>query len=77
MRIINKMVVFIIKGYQKLLSPLTGNNCRYYPTCSHYSITAFKRFNFLKALWLSTTRILKCNPLFKGGIDPVPKKKEE
>ena len=73
----NKPIIYLIKIYQKFISPLTGNNCRFYPSCSHYSLTAFKRFGFFKALWLSFTRILKCNPYFKGGIDYVPKKKEE
>lgn len=77
MQIINKIFITIIKSYQKLISPLTGNNCRFYPSCSQYSITAFKRFNIFKAFWLSITRILRCNPFFKGGIDYVPKKKKE
>jgi len=77
MRIINKFFIVLIKAYQRLLSPLTGNNCRFYPSCSKYSITAFKHHSFLKAFWLSLTRILRCNPFFEGGIDPVPKNKKE
>lgn len=74
---INKPIIFIIKFYQNLISPLTGNNCRFHPTCSQYSLTAFRRFNFFKAFWLSSKRILKCNPYFQGGIDYVPKNKKE
>jgi len=72
---IKTILIAIVKVYQKTLSPLFPNSCRYYPTCSHYTITAIKTHNIFYALYLSTKRILKCNPLFKGGIDEVPTKK--
>jgi putative membrane protein insertion efficiency factor len=62
----------MIKGYQKYISPGLPPSCRFYPTCSAYSIAAFEKYGFLKGLFLSVKRILKCNPLFKGGYDPVP-----
>jgi hypothetical protein len=62
----------MIKGYQKYISPGLPPRCRFYPTCSSYSIEAFEKYGFIKGLYLSVKRILKCNPFFKGGYDPVP-----
>ena len=66
--------ILLIKAYQYLLSPLFPNSCRFYPTCSHYCIEAFKEHGFFKGVYLGAKRILKCNPLFEGGFDPVPLK---
>lgn len=77
MNIINKIIVKLIKLYKNLISPYLGNNCRFYPTCSSYSITAFQRYNLFKAAYLSLTRILRCNQFFPGGIDHVPKKEDK
>ncbi|MGB1200056.1 MAG: membrane protein insertion efficiency factor YidD [Cognaticolwellia aestuarii] len=66
------LVIALIKGYQKLISPLLGNNCRFNPTCSTYTIEAINRFGVLKGGWLASKRILKCHPLNAGGDDPVP-----
>ena len=62
----------LIKLYQKWLSPLLGNNCRFNPTCSNYAIIAIFRFGFAKGCWLAGKRIIKCHPLHAGGDDPVP-----
>ena len=64
--------ILVIKFYQSYISPLIGPNCRYSPTCSEYSINAFKKYGLLKGFYLSVKRIAKCNPLFEGGYDPVP-----
>ena len=69
---IRKIPIFFIRIYQKVISPLIGPRCRYYPTCSNYSIQAFKKHGFFKGLILSIWRILRCNPFSKGGIDHVP-----
>lgn len=66
--------IALIRLYQKFISPLTGAHCRYYPTCSQYGIEALKKHGFIKGSILTTRRILRCNPLFKGGVDPVPEK---
>lgn len=66
------IAVGMIKAYQKWLSPLLGNNCRFTPSCSNYAITAIFRFGMLKGGWLAAKRILKCHPLNEGGHDPVP-----
>ncbi len=63
-----------IKAYQVLLSPFFGGSCRFNPTCSEYAITAIRRFGLLKGGLLTAKRILKCNPLFPGGNDPVPER---
>jgi putative membrane protein insertion efficiency factor len=66
-----KVVVTAIKGYQKYISPLTPPTCRFYPTCSHYSIEAIEKYGLAKGGLMSVKRILKCHPLHPGGYDPV------
>ena len=70
------LVITSIKGYQRLISPLLGSNCRFYPTCSTYAIEAVDRFGVIKGSWLASKRILRCHPLNEGGDDPVPKSKK-
>ncbi|WP_114354147.1 membrane protein insertion efficiency factor YidD [Saliterribacillus persicus] len=67
--------ISLIKFYQKFISPLTPPSCRFYPSCSHYSMESFKRFGVIKGAYLSTKRIIKCHPFHSGGFDPVPEKK--
>lgn len=64
--------IAIIKLYQWFISPLLGPRCRYYPSCSHYAIDAFKFHGILKGFYLSFRRILRCHPFAAGGVDPVP-----
>ena len=67
-----------IKFYKFLIRPLIGNSCRYFPTCSEYSIEALKTYGFFKGLFISFKRILSCHPIkFLGGgegFDPIKKK---
>ena len=67
-----RLSLLLIRGYQLLISPLLGNNCRFYPTCSCYAHQAIERFGVIKGSWLSMRRILKCHPFNEGGYDPVP-----
>lgn len=67
------ILLLIIKFYQYFISPWLGRNCRFYPSCSSYAKEAIMMHGALKGLYLSTKRILKCNPFFVGGADPVPK----
>ena len=71
-----KIIIFIIKIYQYLISPLLGNKCRFLPTCSEYFIEALKTHSLVKGLKLGSKRILKCHPIKKlggsEGIDFVP-----
>lgn len=67
-----RLVLWLLKGYAYLLSPLLGNNCRYYPSCSAYTREAVEIHGVLKGLWLGARRILRCHPFHEGGYDPVP-----
>ena len=77
MNIFTIILLKLIKGYQFLISPIIGNSCRYFPTCSEYSIEALKTFGFFKGVFMSLKRILTCHPVkFLGGsqvFDPVCK----
>jgi putative membrane protein insertion efficiency factor len=66
-----KFALFLIKIYKLFLSPYLGNNCRFSPTCSVYSKDALLKYGFLKGCYLSTIRILKCNPWGGSGLDPL------
>lgn len=63
--------IYLIKFYQKFISPFFPPSCRFYPTCSNYAIEAFKKYGVIKGLILSIWRILRCNPFNKGGYDPL------
>ncbi len=67
-----RIVIFIIRLYQTLVSPYMAPSCRYTPTCSQYSIEAIQRFGIFKGLWLSIRRLTSCHPWHHGGYDPVP-----
>jgi putative membrane protein insertion efficiency factor len=64
--------VFIIRFYQKALSPLFPPSCIYSPTCSVYAITALRKYGLIKGGFMSLKRLIRCTPFHKGGIDPVP-----
>ena len=66
------VMIWLIGLYRKYISPLKPPCCRFTPTCSAYAIEAFKKRGFFVGLILTLGRILRCNPLFKGGYDPVP-----
>lgn len=68
------IMIGIIKLYQYIISPLFPPSCRFYPTCSNYYIEALKLHGFFKGNFLGIKRIVKCNPLFEGGVDNVPEK---
>ncbi|MEI6806122.1 MAG: membrane protein insertion efficiency factor YidD [Myxococcaceae bacterium] len=72
-----KIAVFLIRSYQRLISPLIGPRCRFYPTCSEYGKMAFEKHNFAFACFLTIKRLLRCQPLCEGGFDPVPEKKND
>jgi uncharacterized protein len=55
---------------------MTPPSCRFYPTCSHYGIEAFRQHGALKGMWLTVIRILKCHPFHPGGVDLVPEKRD-
>jgi len=76
--LLKKAIIFLIRTYQVTLSPrFSGGACRYTPTCSQYAIEAVEIHGVFKGSLLAVKRILRCNPLFKGGYDPVPPKKNK
>tara|TARA_B100000035_G_scaffold86010_1_gene72279 strand:+ start:330 stop:569 length:240 start_codon:yes stop_codon:yes gene_type:complete len=73
MNIFTHLFIKLIKIYKYLISPLFGNSCRYFPTCSDYTIEALKTYGFFRGLFLSLKRIFSCHPWGRGGFDPVKK----
>ncbi|HOJ90025.1 MAG TPA: membrane protein insertion efficiency factor YidD [Saprospiraceae bacterium] len=71
------LLIFPIKCYQWLISPLLGKNCRFEPTCSNYMIQALKEWGIFKGSWLGLKRISRCHPWGSFGEDPVPKRKNK
>ncbi len=70
-----KLAIAAVKFYRRRLSPLKGKPCcRFYPTCSQYALDAFEKRGFFVGLGLTLWRILRCNPLCRGGIEYVPDK---
>lgn len=68
-----KILIGMVRLYQKYLSPLKGySTCIYFPTCSQYAVEAIEKYGALKGGLLAVWRILRCNPFSKGGYDPVP-----
>ncbi|MGI6588002.1 MAG: membrane protein insertion efficiency factor YidD [Peptococcia bacterium] len=66
-----KLALFLLKSYQKYLSPLKGATCRFYPSCSQYTIDAIKKYGVGQGCFLGIKRIVKCHPWHPGGYDPV------
>lgn len=65
----SRLFIALVRLYQKIISPLFGPKCRFYPTCSEYAILAVKKYGFVKGFFKAAFRILRCNPFSKGGID--------
>jgi uncharacterized protein len=66
-----RVFILPIRLYQILLSPMIGERCKYYPSCSEYAVQAIGRFGILRGLVLAGWRLLRCNPWSPGGFDPV------
>ena len=66
-----KVLIYFIKAYKIIISPLLPDRCRFYPTCSEYAVEAIDKYGILKGSIKSMYRILRCNPFNKGGYDPV------
>lgn len=66
------ILIKAIRAYRYAISPLLGHNCRFYPSCSEYALTAIARYGVAKGLWLGARRLLRCHPWHDGGYDPVP-----
>ena len=77
MKAAKTVLVKIIKFYQKAVSPGLPDTCRFYPSCSEYSRQAIEEHGAIKGGYLAIKRVLRCHPLNSGGVDPVPKNKNE
>ena len=66
-----KVIISCIKFYRKFISPLKRPSCRFYPTCSQYTLEAVEKYGALKGGFMGIRRILRCHPYNKGGYDPV------
>jgi len=68
------LAIAIMLGYRRVISPLYGQVCRYYPSCSHYAVEAFQRQGFVFGVALTAWRLVRCNPFTRGGIDDAPER---
>ncbi|MDR3385846.1 MAG: membrane protein insertion efficiency factor YidD [Rudaea sp.] len=68
----NRLILFLLACYKRLLSPLLGTRCRFHPSCSDYAREAVTRFGAWRGSLLALWRIARCQPLCAGGFDPVP-----
>lgn len=74
MSVLGRIASVPVKFYRKFISPLLPPSCKYYPSCSAYSLQALEKHGFFKGTLLTVWRILRCNPLSNGGVDYVPDK---
>jgi hypothetical protein len=68
----DKLLMGSIRVYQLTLSRVTPPSCRFYPSCSEYTLQAIAKYGALKGAWLGVKRIARCHPFHPGGYDPVP-----
>jgi putative membrane protein insertion efficiency factor len=68
----SRLLVWLLRGYQLLVSPMLGPSCRFYPSCSNYAIEALELHGAARGGWLTVCRVCRCHPWTDGGNDPVP-----
>ncbi len=71
------LAIWTVRGYQRMISRYTPPSCRFYPSCSQYTVEAFRMYGILQGLKLGIWRIVRCNPFGGHGYDPVPNIVEE
>ncbi|MDC0057633.1 membrane protein insertion efficiency factor YidD [Pelagibacteraceae bacterium] len=76
-KIVKFHIILLIRGYQLIISPMLGSNCRFMPTCSEYAIESLKTYGLIKGTILTIKRIGKCHPWGSHGYDPIPTKMEK
>ena len=76
-KIITSPLILLIRGYQLIISPLLGSNCRFMPTCSEYAMESLKAHGVIKGTFLAVKRIGKCHPWGGHGYDPIPNKMDK
>lgn len=70
---LGKVLLGVIRIYQRGISPLSPSSCRFTPTCSAYAVEAIEQHGTLRGIWLATKRVFRCHPFGKWGYDPVPR----
>jgi len=70
-----RVLVALLTGYRRFISPLLGPRCRFEPSCSAYALAALAEHGAARGLWLAVARIARCHPFHPGGYDPVPTRK--
>ncbi|WP_433557418.1 membrane protein insertion efficiency factor YidD [Pseudonocardia xinjiangensis] len=70
--VVARVLIGLLRGYQRWVSPALPPTCRFYPTCSAYAVEALQVHGVLRGSWLTLCRLLRCAPWHPGGIDPVP-----
>ena len=76
-RLVTAPLVGLIVLYQRFVSPMRPQTCRYYPSCSAYAVTALQRHGPLKGTWLALKRLGRCHPWSAGGVDHVPERSDQ
>lgn len=71
-RILARPFIWLVRGYQLVLSPMRPPTCRFYPSCSAYAVTSLERFGLVRGGYLAAHRVLRCHPWNPGGVDHVP-----
>ena len=71
-----RAILLLIAAYRYFISPMLGQNCRYYPSCSSYTYEAIQIHGAVKGSWFGIKRICRCHPYHEGGLDPVPQSSE-
>lgn len=66
------LLILLLRGYRTVISPLYGQVCRYYPSCSAYTLEAIQTHGSVRGIWLGIRRLARCHPWTPGGYDPVP-----
>ncbi|MQL53200.1 membrane protein insertion efficiency factor YidD [Desulfofundulus thermobenzoicus] len=66
-----KVIILLLRFYQKCISPLKGPSCRFYPTCSEYAVQAVGRYGVVRGSLMAVWRLLRCHPFNPGGYDPL------
>jgi hypothetical protein len=68
----SRLLIAVLSAYRRWISPMLAPHCRYSPSCSSYAIEALRTHGAFRGSWLAARRVLKCQPFFTGGYDPVP-----
>jgi putative membrane protein insertion efficiency factor len=68
----SRLLIKLLQGYRRWVSPMLGSVCRFHPSCSQYASDAIERYGAGRGIWLALRRIGRCHPLRPGGLDPVP-----